>query len=123
MVTLSSNHTFSLNYHDKKPVLNVYIYNCTFLPINRQLSCDYLVGINPESAQVCNITIKSSTFMNFYNLADISRSTALRIFSDSRQITKFLYTLRFENIACYDAVIYMHLLYEKERLFITLVYF
>ncbi|CAB4004687.1 Hypothetical predicted protein [Paramuricea clavata] len=83
--------------------------------MNRQLSCDYLVGINPESAQLSNITIKSSTFINFYNLADISRSSALSIFSNSRQITIVLDSLRFENITCYYAVIYMHLLYEKER--------
>ena len=67
----SSSDVYSLNYQDRKPVLNVYIYNCTFIPMNnRQLSCDYLVGIKPESAQLCNITIKSSTFMNFYNLTD-----------------------------------------------------
>ncbi|CAB4028405.1 Hypothetical predicted protein [Paramuricea clavata] len=83
--------------------------------MNRQLSCDSLVGINPESAQLCNITIKSSTFMNFNNLADISRSSALRICSNSRQITIVLDTLRFENITCYYAVIYMYLLYEKEQ--------
>ena len=118
MVTLNSPlQTFGLNYQDRKPVLNVYIYNCTFIPMsmNTQLSCDYLVGISPRSAQVCNITIKLSIFRNFYNLADVSRSTALRIFSESRQITIVLDTLRFENITCYDAVIYMRLLYDNKR--------
>jgi hypothetical protein len=87
----------------------VYIYNCTFI-MKKPSSCNSLVTIIPGT-EVCNVTIKSSTFANFYGLA-APKSSALIISSLVGRVetTIVLDDLRFENINCNSAVIYLHLL-------------
>ncbi len=115
MVTFFSKQDFSSNDYGRKAELDIHIYNCTFIPMNRQLSCDFIVGIDPKNA-ISNIRVEYSVFLNFYNLAP--SSTAFAIFSVSRRITLqslVLDGLLFENVTCSSAVVYIQLTNEQDK--------
>ena len=117
MVTFSSKRDFSYNDYGRKAELDVHIYNCTFIPINRQLPCDYIVGIDPENA-ISNIRVEYSVFLNFYNLKAVRRSSAFCIFWFSDRInlqSLVLDSLHFENITCYYAVVNIRLSNKQNK--------
>ncbi len=116
MVTFTSKQDISSNDYGRKAELDVHIYNCTFIPINRQLPCSYIVGIDPKNA-ISNIRVEHSVFLNFYNPAPTT--AAFGIFTFSRRITTLqslvLDSLLFENITCSGAVVYIRLINEQDK--------
>ena len=95
--------------NNSKPETNICIYNCTFNTIKKPSNCTSLIAVIAGTA-ICNVTIKSSTFANFYSLA--AKSSALMISSLVGRVktTIVLDNLHFENVTCNSAVIYLHLL-------------
>ena len=108
---LISNSTFFSSQVSLVPyetVLNVHIYNCSFIPTEGQQSCDSLLLIHTVTG-ICNITIKSSIFMNFKN--HVTRLMALGIKGDSTPLLSasiVLDKLHFENIKS-DRVVLLQL--------------
>ncbi|CAB3993680.1 Hypothetical predicted protein [Paramuricea clavata] len=81
-------------------VLNVHIYNCSFIPMGGKQSCTWFLSIVPSTG-TGNITIKSSIFLNFNNHVKILRFAALSIHSGSPLLLStniVLDKLHFENI-------------------------
>ena len=81
-------------------VLNVHIYNCSFIPMGGKQSCTWFLSIVPWTG-TGNITIKSSTFLNFNNHVKMLRFAALSIYSGSPLLLStsiVLDKLHFENI-------------------------
>ena len=88
--------------------LNVHIYNCSFVPPKRQKSCSAFAIIF-SGEKKCNITIKSSIFMNLYNLAEMPKDWAISIYTGSRrnETSIILDRLHFENINCGNCVVFI----------------
>ena len=101
---VSERFLFRQRHYDRKPSLDVHIYNCTFTLSKRQPSCNSFVEIFSWSA-IGNITIASSVFTYFCN------SQALGIYSslESIKINIVLDRLRFEHLYCDYGVVSIEL--------------
>ena len=102
---------FWQSHYDKEPELNVHIYNCSFIRTKRQKYCYSFVAILPQYS-LCNITIKSSMFVNLYDIVATPKISTALLISSSNHIIKtniVLDRLHFENINCDSAVVTMTL--------------
>ena len=103
-----------------KPQSNIHIHNCTFNLTRKPSSppCDSFVAITLGNA-LCNVTIMSSMFVNFYDRMT-NGASGLTIFSflQRTNTTIVLDGLHFENINCSKAVVFMDLVKnENAKLF------
>lgn len=97
-----------------KPETNIHIHNCTFNMTRRpgSLPCNALVAITLGNL-VCNVTIMSSKFVNFYDLTNEASGLTIFSFLERNRTTIVLDGLHFENIHCSTAVIFIDLVKNK----------
>lgn len=89
---------------------NIHIHNCTFNMTRKpaSLACDSLVEITLGTT-VCNVTITSSRFVNFYDLTNRASGLAVFSFAQRNKTTIVLNELHFENMSCSTAIVCMDL--------------
>ena len=104
--------TLSLEYYKKQQAANIRIYNCTFIPTERQLPCHAFVMIGSTKPAVFEITIRSTIFMNINTRSKIpsfAGITISSIFPGMQTTSIILDRLHFENINCRNGVVSMQL--------------